>query len=73
MSPTVAIAVLSIAVAGVGAQWLAWRLKLPAIVLLFATGLIVGPGLQILRPAVDLGPGLRPIIGLGVAIVVFDG
>ncbi len=73
MSPTVAIAVLSIAVAGVGAQWLAWRLKLPAIVLLFATGLIVGPGLQILRPAVDLGPGLRPIIGLAVAIVVFEG
>ena len=73
MSPTVAVAVLSIAVAGVGAQWVAWRLKLPAIVLLFATGLIVGPGLQILRPAVDFGPGLRPIVGLAVAIVVFEG
>ena len=73
MSPIVAIAVLCIAVAGVGAQWVAWRFKLPAIVLLFATGLIIGPGLQILRPAVDLGPGLRPIIGLAVAIVVFEG
>ena len=73
MSPTVAIAVLSIAVAGVGAQWVAWRLKLPAIVLLFATGLIIGPGLQILRPAVDFGPGLKPIVGLAVAIVVFEG
>ena len=73
MSPTVAVAVLSIAVAGVAAQWVAWRFKLPAIVLLFATGLIVGPGLQILRPAIDFGPGLRPIIGLAVAIVVFEG
>ena len=70
---TVAIAVLSIAVAGVGAQWVAWRLKLPAIVLLFATGLIVGPGLQILRPALVFGPGLQPIVGLAVAIVVFEG
>ncbi len=73
MSHTVAIAVLCIAVAGVGAQWVAWRLRLPAIVLLFAVGLIVGPGLQILRPAVDFGAGLRPIVGLAVAIVVFEG
>ncbi len=73
MLPTVATAVLSIAVAGVGAQWVAWRLKLPAIVLLFATGLIIGPGLQILRPALAFGPGLEPIVGLAVAIVVFEG
>ena len=73
MTHTVAIAVLCIAVAGVGAQWVAWRLQLPAIVLLFAVGLIVGPGLEILRPATDLGPGLRPLIGLAVAIVVFEG
>ena len=73
MLPTVATAVLSVAVAGVGAQWVAWRLKLPAIVLLFATGLAIGPGLQILRPTIDFGPGLQPIIGLAVAIVVFEG
>ncbi len=73
MSPAVATAVLCIAVAGVGAQWVAWRFKLPAIVLLFATGLVVGPGLQILQPATDFGPGLRPIVGLAVAIVVFEG
>ena len=73
MSPAVATAVLCIAVAGVGAQWVAWRFKLPAIVLLFATGLVVGPGLQILQPVTDFGPGLRPIVGLAVAIVVFEG
>ena len=73
MTHTVAIAVLCIAVAGVGAQWVAWRLALPAIVLLFAVGLIVGPGLQILRPAATFGAGLQPIVGLAVAIVVFEG
>ncbi len=73
MSQTVAVAVLCIAVAGIGAQWVAWRLRLPAIVLLFAVGLVVGPGLQILQPATDFGPGLQPVIGLAVAIVVFEG
>ena len=73
MAYPVAIAVFCIVVAGVGAQWLAWRLRLPAIVLLFAVGLIVGPGLEILRPAVTFGAGLQPMVGLAVAIVVFEG
>ncbi len=73
MSPSVAIAVLCMAVAGVGAQWIAWRLKLPAIVLLFAVGLIVGPGLRLFEPSVAFGPALQPIVGLAVAIVVFEG
>ena len=73
MSPSVAIAVLCMAVAGVGAQWIAWRLKLPAIVLLFAVGLIVGPGLRVFEPSVAFGPALQPIVGLAVAIVVFEG
>jgi NhaP-type Na+/H+ or K+/H+ antiporter len=73
MQHTTAIAVLSIAVAGVSAQWLAWRLRLPAIVLLFTVGLIVGPGLQIMRPAEMFGDALRPLVGLAVAIVVFEG
>ena len=73
MTAGVAVAVLCIAVAGVTAQWLAWRLRLPAIVLLFAVGLLAGPGLQILRPAEAFGPALRPLVGLAVAIVVFEG
>lgn len=73
MTHTTAIAVLCIAVGGVGAQWVAWRLELPAIVLLFAVGLIVGPGLLILEPAKTFGAGLQPMVGLAVAIVVFEG
>lgn len=73
MTNVTAVAVLCIAVAGVFAQWLAWRFRLPAIVLLFAAGLAVGPGLQILNPAEAFGTAARPLIGLAVAIVVFEG
>lgn len=64
---------LCIAVGGVAAQWVAWRLKLPAIVLLFAVGLLFGPGLGVLHPSEALGEMLRPLVGLAVAIVVFEG
>ena len=73
MDTNVAVSVLCIAVAGVAAQWLAWRMRLPAIVLLFAVGLTVGPALEILQPVRDFGGALRPLIGLAVAVVVFEG
>jgi len=58
---------------GVGAQWLAWRLRLPAIVLLIAVGLLAGPVTGWVRPAEDLGPLLDPLVKLGVAIILFEG
>lgn len=58
---------------GVGAQWLAWRLNLPAIVLMLAAGLIVGPVLGILDPSVALGDLLTPIVAVAVAIILFEG
>ena len=74
MTLDVATDVLCIPVAGVVAQWLAWRLGLPAIVLLFAVGLTLGPGLQVLQPAAAFGEAaIRPLVGLAVAIVVFEG
>ena len=73
MEQAVAAAVLYIAVGGVAAQWIAWRLRLPAIVLLFAAGLVAGPVLQLLTPTHTLGASLRPVVGLAVAIIVFEG
>lgn len=73
MEQGVAIAVLCIAVGGIGAQWVAWRLRLPAIVLLFVAGLLVGPGFQIMTPTKSFGPTLRPVVGLAAAIIVFEG
>ncbi len=69
----VATSVLCIVLGGVVAQWIAWRYRLPAIVLLFALGLAVGPGLGLLHPSASLGGYLQPMVSLAVAIIVFEG
>lgn len=58
---------------GVGAQWLAWRLNLPAIVLMALAGLAAGPGLGWLDPATDFGELYQPMIAIAVAVILFDG
>jgi NhaP-type Na+/H+ or K+/H+ antiporter len=58
---------------GVGSQWLAWRLRLPAIVLMLAAGLIIGPVTGVLDPAVQFGDMLQPMIAVAVAIILFEG
>ena len=40
----------TIGVLGVGAQWVAWRLRVPAIVLMLGIGLLAGPLLGVLDP-----------------------
>ncbi|VAV88230.1 Na(+)/H(+) antiporter [hydrothermal vent metagenome] len=68
-----------IVAAGIGAQWLGWRLQWPAIVLLSLAGLILGPfsgavlGTPLIDPAHDFGELLRPAIGLAVALILFEG
>ena len=80
-----------IGVLGIGAQWLAWRLQRPAIVLMAVAGLIFGPllgailqlglpeqvsyfiGLFRLDPINDFGDLYRPLVGLSVAIILFEG
>jgi NhaP-type Na+/H+ or K+/H+ antiporter len=41
--------------------------------LLLGLGFLVGPVLCLLHPSQAFGPNLRPLIGLAVAIVVFEG
>lgn len=65
--------VLTVFVAGVAAQWVGWRLRIPAIVVLLAVGLLAGPGYGWIDPSVQLGDLLPTVIGLGVAIIVFEG
>lgn len=62
-----------IGVLGGAAQWLAWRLRLPAIVLLLIAGFIAGPVTGILDPARDFGDLLRPLVALAVALILFEG
>lgn len=62
-----------IGVAGVGAQWLAWRLRMPAIVLMLTAGLVLGPVTGILVPARDIGPLIAPMVSLAVSVILFEG
>lgn len=73
MEHGLATAVLCIVGGGIAAQVLAARLRIPAIVLLLALGFLVGPVFGLLHPSRDFGENLRPLIGLAVAIVVFEG
>jgi len=67
---------LTIAVAlfvGMVAQALARHLRIPGIVLLLATGVVLGPDvLDVVRPA-TLGPTLQSLVGFAVAVILFEG
>lgn len=54
-------------------QWLAWRVKLPAIIFLLLTGIIAGPVLQLVSPDKILGDLLFPFVSLSVAVILFEG
>ncbi|EKE67391.1 cation:proton antiporter [Gallaecimonas xiamenensis] len=68
-----ALALSLIAAISLGAQWLAWRLKLPAILFLLAAGLLLGPGTGVLNPDLLLGEVLFPMVSIAVAIILFEG
>lgn len=58
---------------GFAAQWLAWRVRLPAILFLLLIGLALGPALGWLDPQAALGSLFFPIVSLGVAVILFEG
>jgi NhaP-type Na+/H+ or K+/H+ antiporter len=66
-------AVALVGVVGVGAQWLAWRLKLPGIVVMLAAGVLIGPVFGLLDPERDFGAVTQPAISLAVAVILFEG
>ncbi|MDC0948909.1 sodium:proton antiporter [Gammaproteobacteria bacterium] len=62
-----------IAVIGLAAQWLAWSIKIPAIVLLLLCGILIGPVAGVLDPDALFGDLLFDLVSLGVAIILFEG
>lgn len=77
------LAVAIIGALGIGAQWLAWRLNFPAIVLMAVAGVLAGPVLGIFtspdapagQPPMEalFGEFYRPIIAVAVAVILFEG
>lgn len=71
LSPVAAFALIG--AIGVGSQWVAWRLRMPAIVLMLAAGLLIGPATGFFDPGRDIGPLYKPMITLAVAVILFEG
>jgi NhaP-type Na+/H+ or K+/H+ antiporter len=67
---------LAFAIIGAGAlacQWLAWRLRLPAILFLLIAGILAGPVLGWLDPQALFGDLLFPLVSMAVALILFEG
>jgi NhaP-type Na+/H+ or K+/H+ antiporter len=58
---------------GVLVQWFSNLVRLPSIVLLLAVGLVLGPISGIIDPNELFGELLGPLVGLSVAMVLFEG
>jgi len=81
------IELAGIIILGIVAQWMAWRLKLPAILPLILIGLLVGPvatlytadGAKIIEPIWNGSKGLFPgdslyyFVSLAISIILFEG
>ncbi|HLR75415.1 MAG TPA: sodium:proton antiporter [Virgibacillus sp.] len=73
MAPSLLFTIMLIGFLGIGSQWVAWRYRMPAIVIMSITGLIVGPFFGIINPEEEFGDLYDPIISVAVAIILFEG
>lgn len=73
MSEHLLFGLASIIVLGILAQWLAWRIHLPSILLLLVFGMLAGPALGVLNPDALFGNLLFPLVSVSVAIILFEG
>ena len=73
------IGIALVFILGIGAQWVAWRVRIPSILLLLAAGFAVGPiaewtGIgRILSPDALLGDILAPLVSISVGIILYEG
>lgn len=72
---TLHISLMLAGMLGIGflAQWLAWRVRLPAILFLLLAGILLGPVSGVLQPDRLLGELLFPVVSLAVAVILFEG
>lgn len=67
------LSLAAVAVLGISAQWLGWRLRLPSILLLLVFGILAGPVTGFLQPDELFGNLLYPFVSLSVAVILFEG
>jgi NhaP-type Na+/H+ or K+/H+ antiporter len=84
MSEQIVLQLAGVLILGVAIQWVAWRARFPAILLLLGAGLALGPGSAVLvrmgwldhvllAPDELFGELLLPAVSLAVSLVLFEG
>jgi NhaP-type Na+/H+ or K+/H+ antiporter len=71
IDPTIAL--VAVGLLSISSQYLAYKVKLPAILFLLIAGIIVGPVTGIFTADQLFGDLLFPIVSLAVAIILFEG
>lgn len=73
MSENIVLLLASIIGLGLISQLVSWWLKLPAILFLLLTGIVLGPVSGWLQPDEIFGELLFPLVSLSVAVILFEG
>lgn len=73
MAHSVLNALLIILLLAAVAQWLAWVLRLPSILLLLLFGFLAGPVTGLIHPDELFGHLLLPLVSMFVALILFEG
>ena len=73
MPESVLLDITVIIVLGIGAQWAAWRFRLPSILLLLLVGFLAGPVVGLLDPQSLQGDWLFAFVSLSIGIILFEG
>lgn len=69
----ISLVLVSVGIISLASQWLAWRVKIPAILLLLISGLVIGPVFDLIHVDQIFGNLLFPFVSLSVAIILFEG
>jgi len=67
------LSLVSVGLLSIACQYLAYKIRLPAILPLLIVGIIVGPVLGVLNADDLFGDLLFPVVSLSVAIILFEG
>jgi len=73
MNENIVLTLAGIGILALICQWFAWWVKLPAILFLLITGILVGPVLGLINPDAIFGDLLFPFVSLSVAVILFEG
>ncbi|MDX1547112.1 MAG: cation:proton antiporter, partial [Rhodothermales bacterium] len=73
MSEHILIGIVLVVVLGIAAQWLAWRFRVPSILLLLTFGFVAGPVTGLLDPSGLQGDWVFAFVSLSIGIILFEG